>query len=114
MSSASYAYKWRTPTLIVPPISTDQKRLSLATCGNQCETLLNRSINKSIIAASLVPVPDFPSKKDLYAYLCRQPLMIGAGRKELPPPFASLVIRTRNFWVGNEEYVSPSKQMVEK
>lgn len=36
---------------------------------------------QSIISASLTPVPDFPSKKDLYLYLCHHPLSIDAGRK---------------------------------
>ncbi|KAH0722698.1 hypothetical protein KY290_005349 [Solanum tuberosum] len=36
---------------------------------------------QSIISASLTPVPDFVSKKDLYVYLCRHPLLIDSGHK---------------------------------
>ncbi|MCD7451616.1 hypothetical protein HAX54_012878 [Datura stramonium] len=36
---------------------------------------------QSIISASLTPVPDFLSKKDLFVYLCRNPLLIDGGRK---------------------------------
>ncbi|XP_047250919.1 putative F-box protein PP2-B12 isoform X2 [Capsicum annuum] len=36
---------------------------------------------QSIISASLTPIPDFGSKKDLYVYLCHNPILIDAGRK---------------------------------
>ncbi|XP_055814814.1 putative F-box protein PP2-B12 [Solanum dulcamara] len=36
---------------------------------------------QSIMSASLTPFPDFPSKKNLYMYLCHHPLLIDAGRK---------------------------------
>ncbi|KAK6778058.1 hypothetical protein RDI58_024776 [Solanum bulbocastanum] len=39
------------------------------------------SVYQSINSASLTTVPDFVSKKDLYVYLCRHPLLIDAGRK---------------------------------
>ncbi|XP_055819229.1 F-box protein At2g02240-like [Solanum dulcamara] len=38
-------------------------------------------IISQIISASLSPAPDFPSKKNLYVYLCHHPLLIDAGRK---------------------------------
>ncbi|KAM3377453.1 F-box protein like [Capsicum galapagoense] len=36
---------------------------------------------QSIISASLTPIPDFGSKKDLYVYLCHNPILIDEGRK---------------------------------
>ncbi|PHU30365.1 hypothetical protein BC332_02458 [Capsicum chinense] len=36
---------------------------------------------QSIIATSLSPIPHFPSKKDLYVYLCHHPILIDAGLK---------------------------------
>ncbi|KAG5581670.1 hypothetical protein H5410_052297 [Solanum commersonii] len=41
---------------------------------------------QSIISASLTPVPDFASKKDLYVYLRHHPLLIDAGARDLDIP----------------------------
>ncbi|KAM3377450.1 F-box protein PP2-B10 [Capsicum galapagoense] len=36
---------------------------------------------QSIISGSVTPIPDFASKKELYVYLCHNPILIDAGRK---------------------------------
>ncbi|XP_047258423.1 F-box protein At2g02240-like, partial [Capsicum annuum] len=36
---------------------------------------------QSIISGSVNPIPDFGSKKDLYVYLCHNPILIDEGRK---------------------------------
>ncbi|PHT41685.1 hypothetical protein CQW23_20539 [Capsicum baccatum] len=36
---------------------------------------------QSIISGSVTPIPDFGSKKDLYVYLCHNPILIDEGRK---------------------------------
>ncbi|PHT64225.1 hypothetical protein T459_31895 [Capsicum annuum] len=36
---------------------------------------------ESIISGSVNPIPDFASKKELYVYLCHNPILINEGRK---------------------------------
>ncbi|WMV51348.1 hypothetical protein MTR67_044733 [Solanum verrucosum] len=70
-----------TSPLDVCRISQVSKSLKSAADSDSVWERFLPSDYQSIISASLTPVPDFASKKDLFVYLCHHPLLIDAGRK---------------------------------